>query len=279
MKVTVNEVILTFQATDVHGIPVNDLRPDEVAVYENDKPTGKIINLELMKDAPLLAGILMDTSDSIRKDLPRNRAISIQLVQSLIRQPTDQAFVMDFSKIWSMQQAWTNAPSALIQGIQKVGQGIEGQVPGTAIYDNIAHTCRTQFARDDRASSGNFILLFSDGEDNASYQPLKDAINDCQHANVAIYAFRSRPDHDSSGTQTLAQLANETGGRLFRTTQSQAEVSEDLQTIEADMRNQYRLVFRPEKLKHDGSFHSIVLLLPDRVASTHVRSGYYAPIH
>jgi hypothetical protein len=48
--------------------------------------------------------------------------------------------------------------------------------------------------------------------------------------------------------------------------------------VEADLRNQYRLVYRPAELKHDGSFHRIELKAPDRVDSLHVRSGYYAPV-
>ena len=52
---------------------------------------------------------------------------------------------------------------------------------------------------------------------------------------------------------------------------------DDLRMIEADLRNQYRLVYRPPELKHDGSFHRIVLKTPERVDSIVIRSGYYAP--
>ena len=46
-----------------------------------------------------------------------------------------------------------------------------------------------------------------------------------------------------------------------------------------EMRNQYRLVYNPAELKHDGAFHEIELQPPDRVSRVAVRSGYFAPRH
>jgi hypothetical protein len=54
-------------------------------------------------------------------------------------------------------------------------------------------------------------------------------------------------------------------------------MEEDLKIIQANLRNQYRLVYNPADLKRDGAFHRIVLLPPDRVATVQTRSGYYAP--
>ena len=279
LHVKVDEIVLTFHAADSHGMSVDDLKADELTVFENDKPTGKILSLQLLRDAPIHAGILMDTSASMRKDLPSDRATSAEYARSLLRTSTDQAFVMGFGRLWHIDPTWTNNPTALIQGIQHIATGSESRLAGTAIFDNLAHTCRTQFATIDRATSGNFILLFSDGEDNASFQSIKEAVDACQHANTAIYAFRSDSGAASTGPATLAQLTHETGGRVFRRSESPAEISEDLHLIEADMRNQYRLVYRPDALKHDGAFHRIVLLPPDRVATIDVRTGYYAPTH
>jgi len=138
--------------------------------------------------------------------------------------------------------------------------------------------CRRRIV--DHAGSGNFILLFSDGEDNAGYTSLKEAVDICQRNNTTIYAFRPDPQlgFGSEGPKTLADLVSQTGGRVFNINDSDAEIDDDLRTIEADLRNQYRLIYRPEELKHDGSFHRIQLKPPDRVESVTIRSGYYAPI-
>jgi hypothetical protein len=77
----------------------------------------------------------------------------------------------------------------------------------------------------------------------------------------------------------LAELAAKSGGRVFYDDGSDAEVYNDLRAIEADLRNQYRLIYKPAELKHDGSFHRIALKGPARVESIAIRSGYYAPLH
>jgi KaiC/GvpD/RAD55 family RecA-like ATPase len=60
---------------------------------------------------------------------------------------------------------------------------------------------------------------------------------------------------------------------------SGAVIFDDLRIIEADMRNQYLLVYKPAELKHDSSFHRIELKAPERADSITIRSGYYAPAH
>jgi Ca-activated chloride channel family protein len=75
----------------------------------------------------------------------------------------------------------------------------------------------------------------------------------------------------------LAELAAQTGGRVFFDDDSEEIIDNDLHTIEADLRNQYRLVYKPAELKRDGSYHRIELKGPERVDSIVVRSGYYAP--
>jgi Ca-activated chloride channel homolog len=53
----------------------------------------------------------------------------------------------------------------------------------------------------------------------------------------------------------------------------------DLDTVELDLRNQYLLLYRPKTLIHNGAFHKIVLVGPERVANIVGTSGFYAPTH
>lgn len=124
---------------------------------------------------------------------------------------------------------------------------------------------------------GNLILLFSDGEEGASFLSLQTAVSRCQQTNTAIYAFHTESTSGSTGTGTLAQLVSQTGGRVFRENISAPEMDEDLHWIEANLRNQYRLVYNPAQLDRDGTFHRIVILPPLPRANIYVRSGYYAP--
>jgi VWFA-related protein len=201
-------------------------------------------------------------------------------MQRLFRQQADQAFVMDFDFESRIAQPWTSDRNALIAGMRRVTPDGVSRMGGTAIIDSIYRACLNQFGSLDHGGSANFILLFSDGEDNASHAYLNEAVEMCQHANTAIYAFRVHPESRfSDGPKTLAQLASQTGGRVFKNESSDEAIYDDLRIVEADLRDQYRLIYKPAGLKRDGSFHRIALRGPERVASIAVRSGYYAPMH
>ncbi|HMF64430.1 MAG TPA: VWA domain-containing protein [Edaphobacter sp.] len=276
LKVAVDEVEITFHATDAHGLPVNDLRLDELRLLDNGHPPRRTVLFESLRDLPIRAGILIDTSSSMQQNRPADQAIAIAYAQRILDQKTDQAFVMSFGQRSQMRQTWSSNPTALTAATNQ-----SGIFPSTtAIFDTIYAACRYQFGKLNHAATGNFILLFSDGEDDASFLPLQAAVDMCQQTNTAIYAFRADPPGSfATGLQTLSQLATLTGGRIFHDSDSPSEIDEDLRIIQANLRNQYRLVYNPADLKRDGSFHSIVLLPPDRVAGITARSGYYAPAH
>ncbi len=279
LRVSVDEVVVTFDAADASGLPVKDLTLNELRLLDNDKPPARILDFQLLLDLPIRAGILLDTSDSMQAHLSRSRIIATQYAQQVLQRQIDQAFVMDFGRVSSVLQPLTNDPAAFAAAVRKLpAQGPSG-VHGTAIFDAIFRACLYEFGQADHAMSGNFILLFSDGEDNASYAALKDAVDMCQRNNTAIYAFRpeSQGGDGSTGPATLAELAAETGGRVFPAPGSEEEIANDLQNVEADLRNQYRLVYKPPSMKRDGSFHRIVLDTPERVDRIVIRSGYYAP--
>jgi VWFA-related protein len=277
LKVAVDEVSLTFHASDAHGLPVNDLKLDEVGLLDDGKPPRRIVEFRPLLDLSLRAGILIDTSESMQQNVSGNRAISIKFAQRLLRQQTDQAFVMDFGYLSKITQPWTSDSAALVAGIHLVVAGRENPVGGTAMFDTLFRACFNVIGKVDHAASGNFILLFSDGEDNASHTSLEEVVDTCQRANTAIYAFRAEPSPNlfSSGPIALAELAQQTGGRVFPSDDSEAGIDSDLRVIEADLRNQYRLIYNPAKLTHDGAFHRIALETPERVVSITVRSGYY----
>lgn len=280
LQVSVDEVSLTFHASDVHGLAVNDLKLDELSLRDNGRSPSSILVFQSLRDIPIRAGILMDTSESMRDFMAANRAISIEYAQRLLRQDVDRAFVMDFGRVSKTVHPWTGDPTTLVAGIRNVRVGGENLLAGTGMFDAIFQACHSEFAKTDSAATGNFILVFSDGEDNASHTSLNEVITVCQRAHTAIYSFRAEPKSSffSGGGATLAELASKTGGRVFHDHGSEADVYDDLRMIEGDLRNEYRLVYRPTALKHDGSFHRIELKAPERVESLVIRSGYYAPL-
>lgn len=274
LSVSVNEVSLTFRATDAQSLPVKDLRSDEVDVFDNEKGPCKIVAFQLLQGDAIHLGILVDTSASVTMHLARSRGIAVRVAQRLSLNQEGSAFVAQFDRAKKIVQSWTNNENALVAAVKQIGAGPMG---GTSIYDTLLTTCLYEFGKLDSESSRNLVLLFSDGEDTASYASLGEAIRACQQAKTAIYIFAPKADADaSSGPSTLAQIAAQTGGHVFRDDESETEIHDDLEMIEGNLRYEYRLIYRPPQLRHDGSFHSVVVVGPQRVAKISVQSGYYA---
>jgi len=280
MTMPIDEVGLTFHAADAHGLPVNDLKLSELTLLDNGKPPHRVLDFYLLQDHSIRAGILIDTSVSMEPALKVARDIALKVAQTVLRQSADQALVMEFGYSARTVQNWTSSPSALATGIAAVKSGSNNPVAGTAIFNTLYRVCSSEFGAVSSPATGNFILLFSDGEDNAGQTTLENVVTACQHTNTAIYAFRPELENGlyASGPKTLSALATQTGGRVFASAATDAEIDADLRSIEADLRNQYRLVYMPAEWHHNGAFHRIELRAPERVDSVTVRSGYYAPV-
>lgn len=281
-NVSVDEVSLTFHATDAHGLPITNLKMSDLTVYDNYKSPRKILLFKSLRDAPIRAGILLDTSESMEAVISRDRAISTEYIQRLLRPQTDHALIEDFGYVSRIIQPWSNDPLALAAGIGEATAGRENPLGGTALFDALYSACLYQFGKVGSPSIGNCILLFTDGEDNASHVDLKNVVDVCQRSNTSIYAFHPEPTEGyPSGLRNLNLLTEQTGGRIFHVDDSEAAIYKDLSSIDSDLRNQYWLIYRPAELKHNGLFHQVYVGSSN--AADHitidVRSGYYAPDH
>jgi VWFA-related protein len=277
----VNEVSVEFHAADLHGATINDLTLADLRVLDNGKAAKQIVSFEVYRDLPIRAGILIDTSRSVMVNLRRNEQISTDYVREFLRKPAegrpgDQAFVMRFDFEAKVTQNWTGESDLLAASIRNVAAEHESRLGGTAIFDAVYKACRDQFGSIANVATGNFLLLFTDGLDNASHARLEDDVDMCQQANTAIYVFSAASKSMFiEGQRTLSDLSEQTGGRIFFE-QTPQGVRDDLGLIEANLRSQYRLVYKPARIKADGSFHQIRLESPGKGAVITARSGYYA---
>lgn len=279
LRVPVDEVVLTFNAEDANGLPINDLKAGEIRVWDNGAAPRRIVAFDELVNRRIRAGILLDTSESMQPALPVNKTIAKKFLGHLFRQRSDEAFVSEFGYVSDLIQPWTGDVSLLLKGVE--GARERRNLPGgTSLFNAVFRACSSSFDRVDPTMTGNFILLFSDGEDNAGLTSGDEASRACQRSNTQVFAFfpASAQDQVSTGPKALRELASKTGGRVFFAVDSEDAVWKDLKAIESEMRNQYRLVYNPANFKHDGAFHEIELQPPDRVSRLEVRSGYFAPM-
>ena len=280
LSVSVNEVTLSFHASDGHGLPINDLKLADLHILDNGLGPARVSAFQVLRDIPIRVGIVFDTSSSMAPVLSHNREIALEYTQSILRQSSDQAFITSFGSISKLIQPWTSDSNTLALSLRRISGYGERTRPGTAIYDSLYQACHSQFGATDKASTSNFILLFSDGDDNASRSTLSQTVEACQHNHIAIYAFRTE---SRLGASVLAELTEKTGGRVFHypenSATSRSDVYDDLRSIEATQRNQYQLIYVPSEMRHDGAFHHVQLTASDLQDNIEIRSGYYAPTH
>ncbi|MCU1322274.1 MAG: hypothetical protein JWM43_1923 [Acidobacteriaceae bacterium] len=276
ITVPVNEVSLTFHASDYHGSPLDDLKVADVRLSDNGRPQTQILSFQFYPKLPIQAGILFDTSRSMLMDLKQNQHTAALYATHLLRKGTDRAFVMRFDSEAKVLQDWTDDSSALVTSLQTVASDHASRFGGTVIFDSIYEACRDQWRDDQAQSSGNFILLFTDGIDNASHTRVSDVANICQRSRTALYVFSNEEkSRFSEGQKILTMLVAQSGGRIFFDPKG-TQIWENLQVMESDQRSQYRLVYKPSNTKPDGSFHRIKLDLPKRGGEITGPSGYYA---
>jgi Ca-activated chloride channel family protein len=279
IPVSVNEVNLTFSAADANGLPMNDLQLSELRLLDNGKKPTRILSFQRRTDLQIRAGIMMDVSGSMSALLPRDQRIVSALSTHILRQNSDQAFITRFDFDSRLMQDWTSNSDTLIASLHKVPEYLNSRLGGTAIFDALYIACRDQFSNSSPSATGksNFILLFTDGIDNASHARMQDVIDISQRTHTAIYVFSAtiKPSHDP-GQRLLQELAKQSGGRIFYNRGDKEDIN-NLRIIEQDLRDDYILVYKPAQLKPDGSFHHVKLTSPQRAAVINTRSGYYAP--
>jgi VWFA-related protein len=275
----VDEVSILFRAADVHGLTVSDLKPQELDLFDDEEGPRHILSLQPLADRPVFAGFLMDVSGSVTNYVWESRALAAQVAQKLMVRTGDSGLVISFGRSRQVILPWNDQQKSVLAAISQIGPGRNVAKEGTGVFDALFDTCHYEFGGQRTTGSQHVILLFSDGEDTASYMSLRDAVDACQRAHTVVYAFAPKlaPGTVSTGPVTLQELTERTSGRVIRADVPEAERKEEIERLINDLRQEYQLFYRPRGLKHDGAFHRITLVGPKRVTSIDAQSGYYAP--
>lgn len=275
LNMPVNEVKVTFHASDEKGVPLEHLKKSDVQLSDNRKLQKRLVAFHEYHDLPIRVGFLIDNSPSMLNQLDRSQAIARELTSDFFRAGSDRAFTMGFGVDSDVTQDWAANSDAVSNGIGAALAKKTDGPDGTALFDAIYRACKEKFATQTAELTGNFILLFTDGEENSSKVWKSQAVDMCQRARTAIYVFMPELKMRENPAQQLLQaLAAETGGRVFY--ERKQTVHDALATTVADMRFQYELIYAPQGLRRDGSFHQIKLRCLVPHSQVQVRSGYYA---
>jgi Ca-activated chloride channel family protein len=262
-RANVNEVRVTFSATDQkdHGVP--SLRSSDLVVVDKDIIVRNFQSFTRTNWTNLDLAILIDTSASVT---PRFR----QEISSVVELLASTGIADENLSLFSFR----NGKPALLCAQQCRGSNVLEDAPRglTPLFDTIVLASRYLAARAD-ADREKVLIIFSDGDDTISEHSLDDAVTAATRSEVKIYGIDLGRAAASNGAAVLYNFADETGGRYFP---ARSGVQRTLNALLDDFQATYTVTYRlPTR---DPGFHRIQVL-PTKNLKLHFRSrsGYYLP--
>jgi len=276
IRKTVNEVNVVFTVTDKHGRYVKNLNKDDFRVVDDNRPAVEIRSFHRENDLPLMVGLLVDASNSVRDRFKFEQESAIEFLNQTIRPHYDRAFVVGFDVTPEVTQDFTDNTEALSHGVRDLRPG-----GGTAMYDALYFACRDKLLKQMQNQTGpvrRAIILLSDGDDNQSHVTREEAIEMAERAEVIVYTISTNVTGSRGrGDKVLERIADATGGRAFFPFQI-TDVANAFAEIQDELRSQYALSYKPADFQADGRFHSIAILAQSKGLKIRSRRGYYAPL-
>ncbi len=282
-------VNLNVRVVDRLNRPVNDVRQEDLRVFENGEP--QTIEFFTKEEVPISYGIVIDNSGSLRNQINQVIDAGKTIVNS--NKPGDETFLVRFvsSDEIKIQQDWTANKSDLTDALDDLY--IEGGQTAIldAVYLSAEHAAEHKKGNDLDDKRRRALILVTDGEDRNSFYPQDKLFDSLRESDVQIYVIGFVNELDKEGgfirksqreraVKLLDRLSKETGGRAFYPT-SLSELPKIAEDITKDLRTQYVIGYNPTNRAHDGSFRAVRVAVADahgrdkRIAIT--RAGYNAP--
>lgn len=241
---------------------LEDGRPQTLTLFTEGAPGPEI---------PLHLGLLLDTSESMDKNLPAATSAVIRFINAL-EEAVDVTFV-DFSDQVRVSRF---APASYPHLFERVRDNkAEGS---TALYDALALYLQASEQQDGQ----KVLLLYSDGLDSTSTTGYGKLIEMLRRNNVMVYAIGYVENLGSSrmtGQVRLNDMAHQTGGEAFYPLGR-----EDLDKVYArildEIKSRYTLGYISTNPSADGKWRKLEVraTAPSaKGAKVRTRPGYFAP--
>ena len=268
-KVSTNQVALYVTVTDTTKRLVPDLVEDDFEVYDN----GKLQTVTAFDNRPLpiTVVVMLDTSGSMTLALDLVKSAAEQFLIRMM--PEDQGMVGSFNdKIQFLPEGFTNNRDELIRSLKELDFGYP-----TRLYDAVNQS----MAQLKGIPGRRVVLVFTDGDDNASKFGSGDVTDRGRSEDVMVYSiglenkyFNGQSWTISSPDRGLKRLSEETGGGFFLLKKTD-ELSTTFTRIAQELHSQYVLGFSPQTL--DGKVHKLEIRLKKPGMTARARKSYVAP--
>jgi Ca-activated chloride channel family protein len=277
LRVHVNLVNVPVNVVDGQGRPVTGLHRDDFALTEDGHPE-TIRLFQTTAARPLSMVMAIDTSVSVRTDLPFAKQAADELAHSLLRRE-DHVELLGFAGDVTQVVPFTGSLRVLDHGLR----GLHGDGP-TALYAAIVRA-----ANDLKPNSGRkVIVVISDGSNSVAgvdYEQARTAALRAQASieSIILVPIGANAGRDLGGEHALIQLSSDTGGQYFYAVGA-APLQDAMARLSLGLRSEYLLGYYPTQAvatrPEAGGFRKIQLRLTNPalhpVYRLQYRSGYYA---
>jgi VWFA-related protein len=247
---------------DSHGRFVEGLTREQFSVRDNDQP--QLISLFEPTSADVVCAILMDTTGSMAGALPMLKSAVTHLIDDL--PDSARIAVFRFSVGLEQIQDFTTDKKAAKQQVFRTRA--EGQ---TALFDAIVETARGLSVQKGK----KFLVVFTDGDDNASALSAQAAITRSKQVGVPVYAVALG---EATRSQTLAKqlrdIATQTGGLAYEVKKKSSDVERVFAAISAEMQHTYLLAYKAPEAKDNEWRRIDVAVSGVKSASVRAKQGY-----
>ncbi len=273
LKVNVDLVLVPVTITDPMNRLVTGLDKVNFQLFEGNTP--QEIRTFSSEDAPVSLGVIFDSSGSMASKMDRAKDAVMEFFKTA--NPQDEFFMITFNDEPEAVSDFTNS-------VDEIQNKLVFAVPRhrtallDAIYMGITKMRQAKYPK-------KALLIISDGGDNHSRYTEGEIKSLVKEADVMIYAIGIYDRYASAmeerlGPQLLSDITELTGGRAF-TIDNPNDLGDVATKIGVELRNQYVLGYRPNKIVRDGKWRKIkVKLLPPKglpPLRVYARTGYYAP--
>ncbi len=259
------------------GRPVQGLSAENFEIFDNG--VRQQVRLVAPETVPLSSSLVLDTSGSVYgKKLADLRSAAHAFVKRL--ETKDEAALVRFSHRVSVDSELGRDPTLLHRAIDQPTYG-----GFTAIFDALY----VAFLNVEGTEGRPLLLLFTDGDDNASWLEEQEILEMARTSEAIVYVVRVdsgsgvyfQPvagqkfvDNETAQAKMLRRLSEATGGRVL-SVGSFASLEDTFIDILKEVQNRYVLYFEPRDVP-DSGWHELEVKLKNKKGDIRSRAGYDA---
>jgi Ca-activated chloride channel family protein len=272
-SVGLDVVKLTVTVRDAQGHFVSDLGPDDFTIYEDNRPQSlqifaRAAQIGEEENLTLDLGMLMDTSESMIKELKLSKEAAIRFLDAIPR--ARDLLTIFFDHDIRVSRYDSEHQQGLIERLEEAqGSGY------TALYDAIT----VYLSRIQDSPGRKILVLFTDGEDTTSQTSFADLVKMVRSSPVTIYPIGFFNSFSPGTTRSvycrgiLHDLAVMSGGDLFSPSTSR-DLPGIYQQILDELGSQYVIGFTSDRPDQTGKFRHLRVETRRPGLKVRARDGY-----